>query len=983
VTNRTPGVIVEPAVADSRRFAPIMVGDSVKAEGNYESIAGVRFLSAHTTRINRALQTRNQADQPDYLFLEEVFVEAPGFQNQRARMLIIGFTTLGTPATDVDFWTIHRDPASNAAHEFPLASVQGCDNAAGAGSCSSQGLVGAGGNIFRIRYDVDFLLARSNPQGRYPGGARSDLNPCWQLLNSPRFTRSNPGLCPGGNAATGAGITLENNFGIMSPIPHEIQARTGHLLDNPGLAGATIDVNGAPATNGQYLFPFGINLGGVETADFLEVDINLLDTPRIFEGIPWNLDRRLSPGGCLKTGGCEATPQPLDPFPYTGLDPRLQAEFAVAGQAGGTPKGAFNDPNFTQSLLSNASNRVFSFVRGTPFAGGRYNFDGNGTLLGCATGGCPADPSLIGITATPFLSIFPPIADADVATARAGVPVSINVLANDIAVFGSLDTASVRLATPPPTGTAVVSPSGTISYTPAPSATGTITFSYTVANNFGSVSLPGTVTVSIVAAPTAVNDTATVPVKSSVAINLAANDLSGTNLLNLASVTITSAPSCGTLVNQLDGVVQFTAPATVPAGGTCSFGYLIGDSSTPPLSSTTATVTVTITAASAAPVAANDFAAALAGTTLTINLIGNDTAALPDTLNPASLVLGPPSGGTAVANADGTVSYTAPAAPGTYFFAYTVQDSLVPPLTSNPALVTVTVSAVTTSPVATNDAAVTVVNTPITIAVLANDSSATSTLDPASLVLTTPTGGTATANANGTVSYTAPATAGIYSFSYTVKDTFVPPALSNPATVTVTVTATAPVLPPAANNDAATTLTGAPITISVLSNDTAGSNAINTASVAIGSPAAHGTALANGAGTITYTPAGGFSGADSFSYTVKDSTGLSSNAATVAITVAAQTIAVSRAQFTVSGRAWRVDGTVTPAPAPGTTITIYNSATAGIPPVLATVPVVGTAWTWNPGNNANAIQPNAGRRISVQTNQTPPAALNNVTVTLR
>ena len=35
-------------VADSRRFAPILLGDSIMAEGNYEVVDGVRFLSAHS-----------------------------------------------------------------------------------------------------------------------------------------------------------------------------------------------------------------------------------------------------------------------------------------------------------------------------------------------------------------------------------------------------------------------------------------------------------------------------------------------------------------------------------------------------------------------------------------------------------------------------------------------------------------------------------------------------------------------------------------------------------------------------------------------------------------------------------------------------------------------------------------------------------------------------------------------------------------------
>ena len=46
-------------VADSRRFAPIQVGDSIKAEGNFEVVSGVRFLSAHSTMISRALLTQN------------------------------------------------------------------------------------------------------------------------------------------------------------------------------------------------------------------------------------------------------------------------------------------------------------------------------------------------------------------------------------------------------------------------------------------------------------------------------------------------------------------------------------------------------------------------------------------------------------------------------------------------------------------------------------------------------------------------------------------------------------------------------------------------------------------------------------------------------------------------------------------------------------------------------------------------------------
>ena len=52
-------------VDDSRRFAPIQVGDSITAEGNFETVNGTQFLSAHTTMVLGALQTKADADQPD------------------------------------------------------------------------------------------------------------------------------------------------------------------------------------------------------------------------------------------------------------------------------------------------------------------------------------------------------------------------------------------------------------------------------------------------------------------------------------------------------------------------------------------------------------------------------------------------------------------------------------------------------------------------------------------------------------------------------------------------------------------------------------------------------------------------------------------------------------------------------------------------------------------------------------------------------
>jgi hypothetical protein len=103
-------------------------------------------------------------------------------------------------------------------------------------------------------------------------------------------------------------------------------ARTGKKLADSKLANpllTTVDIRGNTATNGEYLFPFGVNLGGIAFPEMNEIDLNALGIPFSFSGIPWNLDRRLSPGGCI--GNCESTPQPLNPFPFEELDPRTLA----------------------------------------------------------------------------------------------------------------------------------------------------------------------------------------------------------------------------------------------------------------------------------------------------------------------------------------------------------------------------------------------------------------------------------------------------------------------------------------------------------------------------------------------------------------------------------------------------------------------------------------------------------------------------------
>ncbi|MHB8624143.1 MAG: Ig-like domain-containing protein [Sulfuricaulis sp.] len=190
----------------------------------------------------------------------------------------------------------------------------------------------------------------------------------------------------------------------------------------------------------------------------------------------------------------------------------------------------------------------------------------------------------------------------------------------------------------------------------------------------------------------------------------------------------------------------------------------------------------------------------------------------------------------------------------------------------------------------TNDAAATLPGTPITINVLANDHpSAVYTLDPAPSVAiaSNPSNGTATANANNTVTYTPNAgfgasSRGNDSFTYTVTGNG--GIISSPATVAVSVSS---VLPPTAQADSTTTNGTTQAALNLITDGavTAGTDSINWATLAISTQASHGTATAGASGALTYVANAGFSGTDSFQYTVNDSAGNTSNPGTVSVTV--------------------------------------------------------------------------------------------------
>ncbi len=304
--------------------------------------------------------------------------------------------------------------------------------------------------------------------------------------------------------------------------------------------------------------------------------------------------------------------------------------------------------------------------------------------------------------------------------------------------------------------------------------------------------------------------------------------------------------------------------------------------------------------AAGAPTAVNDAYTVAEDTTLVVpaasGVLFNDTDLVVPGPSPLSAVLvALPSAGTVALNTDGSFTYTPyPNFNGPDSFTYKASDGVN---LSNLATVAVTVTPVNDPPVAAADAYNAVVGQILNVpapGVLANDSDVDGNTLTAVLV-SGPTSGTLTLNANGSFSFTPAAGALVgstASFTYKAKDTLLD---SNIVTVTITIVATPTNVPPFANDDSASTPKNTAVTFSVTANDVDADGTIAVATVDLNPTAAlrqttvatqfGGTATVDNLGNVTFTPKNGFRGTDTFTYTVKDNAGATSNTATVRVNV--------------------------------------------------------------------------------------------------
>ena len=190
-------------------------------------------------------------------------------------------------------------------------------------------------------------------------------------------------------------------------------------------------------------------------------------------------------------------------------------------------------------------------------------------------------------------------------------------------------------------------------------------------------------------------------------------------------------------------------------------------------------------------------------------------------------------------------------------------------------------------PVANDDAAGTTVDTPIVINVVANDTDAEDgsppPVPPAVVTITSnPANGGAVNNNNGTVTYTPNlGYIGSDSFKYTLTDSG--GAVSNTATVSITVSESANT-PPVANDTTLATDEDTPLAIQVDSVATDADGDSLTFAAVDAASAQKGTIVKTTTTELTYTPLLNFNGKDSFKFSVTDGID-NSNVATITVTV--------------------------------------------------------------------------------------------------
>ncbi|WP_407269556.1 tandem-95 repeat protein [Tenacibaculum maritimum] len=470
-----------------------------------------------------------------------------------------------------------------------------------------------------------------------------------------------------------------------------------------------------------------------------------------------------------------------------------------------------------------------------------------------------------------------------------GIDNQINVGINDDLGIdgGDGDNYSLDPANGPNNGTVSEVSDGVFEYIPNPDFTGNDSFTYIITDANGDTDT-AIVTVTVSPVPDSQDDTVTTTEDTAVIVGIYGNDndipTDGTLIITDPSNGTVTIDNGGTPNDPSDDVVTYTPDADF--NGTDTFDYTICDNASP-ANCTTSTVIVTV---SPVPDSQDDTVTTIEDTAVIVGIYGNDN----DIPTDGTLIITDPSNGTVTIDNGGTpndpsddvVTYTPDADfNGTDTFDYTICDN------ASPANCTTSTVIVTVSPVpdSQDDTVTTTEDTAVIVGIYGNDNDIPT---DGTLIITDPSNGTVTIDNGGTpndpsddvVTYTPDADFnGTDTFDYTICDN-ASPANCTTSTVIVTVNAT----PDAVDDTEVTTEGGVSVEVDIYDND----NDIPTEGDLTTTDPENGTVTIDDGGTpndpsddiVTYTPDEGFTGTDTFDYTICDNAS-PANCSTATVTV--------------------------------------------------------------------------------------------------
>lgn len=483
----------------------------------------------------------------------------------------------------------------------------------------------------------------------------------------------------------------------------------------------------------------------------------------------------------------------------------------------------------------------------------------------------------LGLTATATVTLSiknindPPEALDDTAQTLGNTAVNITVLTNDSDPENNQLTVT-SATVPSNTGTVVINPNNSLTYTPSNNFEGKTEIDYNISdNNEGTASAKVFVSVGVLNdVPVANNDSYTLTEDIQLVVDgisfatLLANDTDADG--DTLTVQRVNNVSNGTLVLSTNGT--FTYQPNPNFAGNDSFRYQALDGEG---GANSATVNLTITAVNDNPTANPDTAGTAEETLININVLSNDSDVEngPLTITDASALFG-----LVEIMPNNTLNYT----PNVD---YVGNDTITYFIADNDGgtasgTVLVTISNINDAPITENESAVTFEDVPVTVNVLQNDSD----VDGDTLIVSqaTASNGSAVINADNTITYT-PNTNfnGADRVDYVVSD-------QNGGTANgfLNLSVIANNDAPVANNDIVSTPEETLLTIDVLSNDT---DDDGDALTVVSASASNGLVSLRADNQLDYQPTIDFNGTVTINYGIEDGQGGSSSAiVTVTVT---------------------------------------------------------------------------------------------------